>query len=101
MKLFFILILLSGSALAADLSCSALVNGKEIFRDQIDVTGETTELHLGAYREVELIGTAIQGQVSALMIFDGVMFGSISMNEASYTMFMIGEGELSLSCRLL
>jgi len=100
MKVILLAFLLSGSALSAELSCSAELDGKEILRGTVAVVDETAELSLGTYQDVELIGRAIMGQVSALMIFDGVMFGSISMYAASYKMYMIGTGELSLFCRL-
>lgn len=100
MKVFLFLVFFSAHALAADFSCSASLNGKEILSDKIEVTENSAEIYLGTYKDVELIGNTIMGQVSAFMIFDGVMFGSISMNSASYTMFRIGEGELSLFCHL-
>ncbi len=101
MKFLFLALLLSTSAFATDFSCTASIDGKEIRSQKVEVMEDITEVSLGIYKEVELIGSAIQGQVSAFMIFDGVMFGSISMNAASYNMFMIGEGELNLSCALI
>lgn len=86
--------------MAADLSCSATLDGKEIFSGKSEVIDHAAEVQLGTFNDVELLGRAYLGQVSALMFFDGVMFGSISMNAASYTMLILGEGELSLFCRL-
>ena len=100
MKTFIALLLLSTSAFATDFTCTASLDDRELITKTVEITDDETELNLGLYRDVELVGTAILGQVGAYMIFDGVIFGSISMGQASYKMFMIGEGELSLFCRL-
>lgn len=99
-NLIFALAFVTTTAFGTTFTCTSSLNGNELKTESVVVTEDQTELSLGFYKDIELVGTAIMGQVSALMFFDGVMFGSISMGEASYDMFMVEDGELSLYCRL-
>ena len=99
--ILFILLCFTTSAFADTFTCVSSLNGKELSRASAPVTEDGLSMvELGMFRDVELSGETYFGQVSAFMVFDGVIYGSIAMGAASYKLYMIGTGELQLDCFL-